>query len=112
MQKPKQKKQLTDEWWNSVIGIKTDVDVVSKKTEDPSMVVSGPTNIRLFLSKEPETNNQEDSEEIVRIDKVSSQMTDRHGEIEGSLVEDLQKVKHKWPDIYNISRLRVHLQVV
>ena len=56
MQKPRQKKQLTDEWWNSVIGIKTDMDAASKKTEGPSIVVSGPTNIRLFLSKEPETN--------------------------------------------------------
>ena len=107
MQRPRQKKQLTDEWWNSVIGMKTGVDAAPKKTEDMSTVVSGPTNIRLFLSKEPEALNQEmeGTEEIVRIDKVSSQMVDRHGEIERNLVEDLQKVKHKWPDNFSISRI-------
>ena len=45
MQRPKQKKQLTDEWWNSVIGSKAEVEVASKKTEDQTIVVSGPTNI-------------------------------------------------------------------
>ena len=32
-------------------------------------------------------------------------MVDRHGEIERNLVEDLQKVKHKWPDNFSISRI-------
>ena len=87
--------------------MKTGVEAAPKKTEDISTVVSGPTNIQLFLSKEPETLNKEmeGTEEIVRIYKVSSQMVDRHGEIERSLVEDLQKVKHKWPDNFSISRI-------
>ena len=100
IKKPKQKKDIVDKWWNSVIADTKGRQCETKENEqdsDDEKVVSGATNVRLLLS-EPAKDEDGDPVEVVRVDKLSTQEVDGNGAIERALCEDLSAIKHKWPD--------------
>ena len=92
IQKPTQKRKLVDKWWASVIGAMKDLHESGPKTSDEESdeekVVSCATNVRLLLG---DLAKEEDGEsvETIRIDKVSTQLIDSDGTLERALCEDL-----------------------
>ena len=80
------------------------LDQRSEEDSDEENIVSGATNVRLLLGDLTKEEDEE-SVETARIDKVSAQEIDRDGVLEHALCEDLSAVKHKWPD--NITRDKI-----